>query len=69
MPSINKTLSKKIRDYLLSDLYRTAEMIETLDNAIFGTFPDLDVDGLMRRSYNGSRLTSSVCENEMLLVL
>ncbi len=59
MPSINEQCYKKIKAYLLSGMYRTAEMIENHDNAIFCTFPDLDVDILMRLSDNGSRLTSS----------
>ena len=37
---------------------RTREMIEAFDNAILNTFPDLNVNGLIIRSDNGSQLTS-----------
>ena len=38
---------------------RTAEMIEAVDNALLGTFQDLNVNGFRIRSDNGSKLTSS----------
>ena len=34
-------------------------MIEAVDNALLGTFQDLNVNGLRIRSDNGSQLTSS----------
>ena len=44
---------------------RTAEMIEAADNAILGTFQDLNVKGLRIRSDNGSQLTSSGYEKHL----
>ena len=51
--------SRKIKGYLVSRMPRTAEMIEAVDNALLGTFQDLNVNGLRIRSDNGSQLTSS----------
>ena len=51
--------SRKIKGYLVSRMSRTAEMIEAVDNALLGTFQDLNVNGLRIRSNNGSQLTSS----------
>ena len=51
--------SRKIRGHLVSRMSRTAEMIEAVDNALLGTFQDLNVNGLRIRSDNGSQLTSS----------
>ena len=44
---------------------RTAEMIEAVDNALLGTFKDLNVNGLRIRSDNGSQLTSSGYEKHL----
>ena len=44
---------------------RTAEMIEAVDNALLGTFQDLNVNGLRIRSDNGSQLTSSRYEKHL----
>jgi putative transposase len=44
---------------------RTREMIEAFDNAILNTFPDLNVNGLIIRSDNGSQLTSQVYEKHL----
>ena len=49
--------SRKIKGYLVSRMSRTREMIETFDNAILNTFPDLNVNSLIIRSDNGSQLT------------
>ena len=40
-------------------------MIQTVDNAISGTLPDLNVNGLRIRSDNGSQLTSSGYEKHL----
>jgi putative transposase len=50
--------SRKIKGYLVSRMVRTAEMIQTMENALLGTFPDLKVPRLTLRSDNGSQLTS-----------
>ena len=57
--------SRKIKGYLVSRMSRTAEMIQAVDNALFGTFPDLKVKGLRIRSDNGSQLTSSGYEKHL----
>ncbi|HLH85656.1 MAG TPA: IS3 family transposase [Thermoplasmataceae archaeon] len=57
--------SRKIKGYLVSRMSRTAEMIEALDNALLGTFPDMNVTGLIIRSDNGSQLTSSGYEKHL----
>ena len=57
--------SRKIKGHLVSCMSRTAEMIEVADNAILGTFPDLNVKGLRIRSDNGSQLTSSGYEKHL----
>ena len=57
--------SRKIKGYLVSRMSRTAEMIEAVDNAILGTFPDMNVAGLIIRSDNGSQLTSSGYEKHL----
>ena len=57
--------SRKIKGHLLSRMSRTAEMIEAVDNALFGTFQDLNVNGLRIRSDNGSQLTSSGYEKHL----
>jgi putative transposase len=57
--------SRKIKGYLVSRMSRTAEMMEALDNAILGTFPDMNVSGLRIRSDNGSQLTSSGYEKHL----
>ena len=44
---------------------RTAEMIEAVDNALLGTFQDLNVNGLRIRSDNRSHLTSSGYEKHL----
>ena len=49
---------RKIKGYLVSRMPRTAEMIEAVDNALLGTFQDLNVNGLRIRTDNGSQLTS-----------
>ena len=40
-------------------------MIEVVDNALLGTFQDLNVNGLRIRSDNGSQLTSSGYEKHL----
>ena len=50
--------SRKIKGYLVSRMVRTAEMIQTMENALLGTFPDLKIPRLILRSDNGSQLTS-----------
>ena len=57
--------SMRIERYLVSRMSRTAEMIEALDNAILGAFPDLNLNGLRIRSDNGSQLTSSGYEKHL----
>ena len=57
--------SRKIKGYLVSRMSRTAEMIEAVDNALLGTFKDLNVNGLRIRSDNGSQLTSSGYEKHL----
>ena len=57
--------SRKIKRYLVSRMSRTAEMIEAVDNALLGTFKDLNVNGLRIRSDNGSQLTSSGYEKHL----
>ena len=57
--------SMKIKGHLVSRMSRTAEMIEAADNAILGTFQDLNVKGLRIRSDNGSQLTSSRYEKHL----
>ena len=57
--------SRKIKGYLVSRMSRTAEMIEAVDNALLGTFPDMNVAGLIIRSDNGSQLTSSGYEKHL----
>ena len=57
--------SRKIKGHLVSCMSRTAEMIEAADNAILGTFPDLNVKGLRIRSDNRSQLTSSGYEKHL----
>ena len=44
--------SRKIKGYLVSRMSRTREMIEAIENALLGTFPDLKVNGLRIRSDN-----------------
>ena len=44
---------------------RTAEMIKAVDNALLGTFQDLNMTGLRIRSDNGSQLTSSGYEKHL----
>ena len=50
--------SRKIKGYLTSSMARTREMIQAMDNAIFSTFPDMNIPHLTVRSDNGSQLTS-----------
>ncbi|MFG1415727.1 MAG: DDE-type integrase/transposase/recombinase [Thermoplasmataceae archaeon] len=57
--------SIKIKEHLVSRMSRTAEMIEAVDNALLGTFQDLNVNGLRIRSDNGSQLTSSGYEKHL----
>ena len=57
--------SRKIKGHLVSRMSRTAEMIEAVENALLGTFQDLNVNGLRVRSDNGSHLTSSVYEKHL----
>ena len=57
--------SRKIKGRLVSSMSRTAEMIEIVDNALLGTFQDLNVNGLRIRSDNGSRPTSSGYEKRL----
>jgi putative transposase len=57
--------SRKIKGYLVTRMSRTAEMIEAVDNALLGTFPDMNVKGLRIRSDNGSQLTSSGYEKHL----
>lgn len=57
--------SRKIKGYLVSRMSRTREMIEAFDNAILNTFPDLNVNGLIIRSDNGSQLTSHNYEKHL----
>ena len=57
--------SRKIKGYLVSRMSRTREMIEAFDNAILNTFPDLNVNGLIIRSDNGSQLTSRNYEKHL----
>ena len=57
--------SRKIKGHLVSRMSRTAEMIEAVDNALLGTFKDLNVNGLRIRSDNGSQLTSSGYEKHL----
>ena len=44
-------------------------MIEAVDNALLGTFQDLNVNGLRIRSDNGSQLTSSGYEKHLRKLL
>ena len=44
---------------------RTAEMIEAADNALFGSFHDLNVNAHRIRSDNGSQLTLSGYEKHL----
>ena len=44
---------------------RTAEMIDAVDNALLGTFQDLNVNSLRIRSDNGSQLTLSGYEKHL----
>ena len=57
--------SRKIKGHLVSRMSRTAEMIEAVDNALLGTFQDMNVNGLRIRSDNGSQLTSSGYEKHL----
>ena len=57
--------SRKIKGHLVSCMSRTAEMIEAVDNALLGTFKDLNVNGLRIRSDNGSQLSSSGYEKHL----
>ena len=57
--------SRKIKGYLVSRMSRTAELTEAVDNALLGTFQDLNVNGLRIRSDNGSQLTSSGYEKHL----
>ena len=57
--------SRKTKGHLVSRMSRTAEMIEAVDNALLGTFQDLNVNGLRIRSDNGSQLTSSGYEKHL----
>jgi putative transposase len=50
--------SRRIKGYLTSSMARTGEMIQAMDNAIFSTFPDMNIPHLTVRSDNGSQLTS-----------
>ena len=50
--------SGKIKGRPVSRVSRTREMVEAFDNAILNTFPDLNVNGLITRSDNGSQWTS-----------
>ena len=60
--------SRKIKGHLVSRMSRTAEMIEAVDNALLGTFQDLNVNGLRIRSDNGSQLTSSGYEKNLRIL-
>lgn len=57
--------SRKIKGHLVSRMARTAEMIETLDIAVFREFPDLRIRNLALRSDNGSQLTSRKYEDHL----
>ncbi len=57
--------SRKIKGYLVSCMPGTAEMMEALDNALLGTFTDMNVTRLRIRSDNGSQLTSSGYEKHL----
>ena len=57
--------SRKIKGHLVSCMSRTAEMIEAVDNALLGTFQDLNVNGLRIRSDNGSQVKSSGYEKHL----
>ena len=57
--------SRKIKGHLVSRMSRTAEMIEAVNNALPGTFQDLNVNGLRIRSDNGPQLTSSGLEKHL----
>ena len=57
--------SRKIKGYLVSRMSRAREMIEAIENALLGTFPDLKVNGLRIRSDNGSQLTSRRFEEHL----
>ena len=57
--------SRKIKGYLVSRMSRSREMIEVFDNTILNTFPDLNVNGLIIRSDNGSQLTSHNYEKHL----
>ena len=57
--SIHGLCLRKIKGHLVSRMSRTAEMIEAVDNALLGTFQDLNVNSLRIRSDNGSQLTLS----------
>ena len=51
--------SRKIKGHLVSRMSRKAEMIEAVNNALLGSFQDLNVNDLRIRTDNGSQLTSS----------
>ena len=57
--------SRKIKGYLVSRTSRTREMVEPFENAILNAFPDLNVNGLITRSDNGSQLTSQWYEKHL----
>ena len=57
--------SRKTKGHLVSRMSRTAEMIKAVDNALLGTFQDLNMTGLRIRSDNGSQLTSSGYEKHL----
>ena len=49
--------SRKIKGHLVSRMSRTNEMREAVDNALLGTFQDLNVNGLRIRSIMASSLS------------
>ena len=49
----------------MSRMSRTAEMIEAVDNALLGSFQELNVNDLRIRTGNGSQLTSSGNEKHL----
>ncbi len=57
--------SRKIKKYPVSRMSRTAEMIESMDSAVFAVFQDGNAKGLRLRSNNGSQLTSARFEKHL----
>ena len=63
--SISGSLLKEDKGTPCIPMSRVSEMIEAVDNALLGTFQDLNVNGLRIRSDNGSQLTLSGYEKHL----